>query len=32
MDEAAIKAEAAAYETLIYPPEVFEGGGAPSCH
>ena len=32
IDEAAIKAEAAAYETLIYPPEVFEGDGAPSCH
>jgi hypothetical protein len=33
IDKAAIKAEVAAYETLIYPPEVFEGGGgAPSCH
>ncbi|MDR1572510.1 MAG: sulfite exporter TauE/SafE family protein [Clostridiales Family XIII bacterium] len=32
IDEAAIRAEATAYETLVYPPEVFEGGGGPSCH
>jgi sulfite exporter TauE/SafE/copper chaperone CopZ/plastocyanin domain-containing protein len=32
IDEAVIKAEAAVYETLIYPTEVFEGGGASGCH
>ncbi|MDR1616646.1 MAG: sulfite exporter TauE/SafE family protein [Syntrophomonadaceae bacterium] len=32
IDETAIKAEAADYETLIYPPEIFESGSTPSCH
>jgi plastocyanin domain-containing protein len=32
IDEAAIKAEAAAYETLIYPPETFLAGASRSCH
>jgi sulfite exporter TauE/SafE/copper chaperone CopZ/plastocyanin domain-containing protein len=34
IDEAAIRAEVAAYKTLIYPTQTFAGGegGAPSCH
>jgi hypothetical protein len=32
INEEAIKAEAGAYKTLIYPPEVFASGGAPKCH
>jgi plastocyanin domain-containing protein len=33
IDSDAIKAEAAAYKTLIYPPETFDGGGSgASCH
>ncbi|MDR1159421.1 MAG: sulfite exporter TauE/SafE family protein [Syntrophomonadaceae bacterium] len=32
IDEAAIKAEVAAYETLIYPLETFAASGGPNCH
>jgi plastocyanin domain-containing protein len=32
VDEAAIKAEAAAFETLIYPPETFLAGASRRCH
>jgi plastocyanin domain-containing protein len=32
IDEDEIKAEAAAFETMIYPPEVYAEGGPPKCH